>query len=171
MAKKKQTKKQTSKKKVEEVKEIKEEVTEETESVEKAEEVKEVKEDKPNKKKRNDSKKSNKNSDKKSKNEKSHWFKDFKAEIKKIVWPSGKRLFDNVVVVLSMVFIVTLIIFLLDLGLKQLSNLEINGVNELKTKVANELNSAENTTTSDDILVNGTDGSVTTINQDSPEVK
>ena len=169
MAKKKQPKKKTSNKKIEEIEEIKEEVTEEIES---DEEVDEVKEEKPTKKKRKDSNKSNKSTDKKAKSEnKSHWFKDFKGEIKKIVWPSGKRLFDNVVVVLSMVFIVTLIIFLLDLGLKQLSNLEINGVNELKTKVANELNSAENTTTSDDILVNGTDGSITTINQDSPEVE
>ena len=57
-----------------------------------------------------------------------------------------------------MVFIVTLIIFLLDLGLKQLSNLEVNGVNELKTKVANELNITDNSvTTSDEVLVNGTD--------------
>ena len=160
MAKKNQTKKQTSKKKVEEVKEIKEEVTEETESVEKADEAKE---DKPNKKKRNDSKKSNKNSDKKSKNEKSHWFKDFKAEIKKIVWPSGKRLFDNVVVVLSMVIVVTLIIVLLDLGLKQLSGLEVNGINELKTRVHNEVETIDENTTSDDALVNGTDGEITTI--------
>ena len=30
---------------------------------------------------------------------KKHWFKDFKAEIKKIVWPTGKKLFDNTVVV------------------------------------------------------------------------
>ena len=168
MAKKKQPKKKTSNKKIEEIEEIKEEVTEEIES---DEEVDEVKEEKPTKKKRKDSTKSNKSTEKAKSENKSHWFKDFKGEIKKIVWPSGKRLFDNVVVVLSMVFIVTLIIFLLDLGLKQLSNLEINGVNELKTKVANELNSAENTTTSDDILVNGTDGSVTTINQDSPEVE
>ena len=163
MAKKKQSKKKTSNKKIEEIEEIKEEVTEEVEP-EEIEEAEEVKEEKPTKKKRNDSKK-NKDADKKAKSEnKSHWFKDFKGEIKKIVWPSGKRLFDNVVVVLSMVIVVTLIIFLLDLGLKQLSNLEVNGVNELKTKVANELNSVNNNvTTSDDILVNGTDGSVTTV--------
>ena len=168
MAKKKQAKKKTSNKKIEEVEEIKEEVTEETESIE--EEVEEVKEEKSTKKKRKDSKKSNKNADKKVKTEKSHWFKDLKAEIKKIVWPSGKRLFDNVVVVLSMVFIVTLIIFLLDLGLKQLSNLEVNGVNELKTKVVNQLeNSTENTTTSEDVLVNGTDGAIAT--SEEPETK
>ena len=170
MAKKKPAKKNTSKKKIEEVEEIKEEVTEEADAVE--EEAEEIKEEKQTKKKRNDSKKNNKNSDKKAKTEKSHWFKDLKAEIKKIVWPSGKRLFDNVVVVLSMVIVVTLIIFLLDLGLKQLNNLEVNGINELKTKVANELNSTGgDITTSEDVLVNGTDGSMTEVTADSSESK
>jgi preprotein translocase subunit SecE len=107
---------------------------EELEEAEVTEEV-EVKDDKKDAK--------SKKSDKKIKvakptEPKKHWFKDFKAEIKKIVWPTGKKLFDNTVVVITMVIVVALIIFVLDLGFKALSGLEVNELNRLKSEVAAE---------------------------------
>jgi preprotein translocase subunit SecE len=114
---------------------------EELEEAEVTEEV-EVKDDKKDAK--------SKKSDKKIKvakptEPKKHWFKDFKAEIKKIVWPTGKKLFDNTVVVITMVIVVALIIFVLDLGFKALSGLEVNELNRLKSEVAAE---SSNTTSS-----------------------
>ena len=109
----------------------------------------------PNKKEDTKTKQTKKDSKKKANKQESNskkWFKDFRAELKKIIWPTKKQLWENVAVVVSMVVIVSLIIFLLDLGFKALNQLEVKGAESLKNKVsvsenvADEKEASENTT-------------------------
>lgn len=45
---------------------------------------------------------------------KKHFFKDFKAELKKVIWPTPKQLANNTVAVITIVLITALIVFILD---------------------------------------------------------
>ena len=54
---------------------------------------------------------------KESKNEnkvKKHFFKDFKAELKKVIWPTPKQLVNNTIAVVTIVLITAVIVFALD---------------------------------------------------------
>ena len=42
------------------------------------------------------------------------FFKDFKAEIKKVIWPTPKQLVNNTVAVISIVLITSALVFILD---------------------------------------------------------
>ena len=42
------------------------------------------------------------------------WFKDMKAEIKRVVWPSFKKVKQNTIIVLIFVLIVGAVIWILD---------------------------------------------------------
>ena len=42
------------------------------------------------------------------------WFRDMKSELKKVVWPSGKQLLNNTLIVLAAVLIVGVIVCLFD---------------------------------------------------------
>ena len=53
----------------------------------------------------------------------SRWFREMKSELKKVVWPSGKQLVNNTVVVLVAVLIVGIIVCLFDLGAGELIGL------------------------------------------------
>ncbi len=54
------------------------------------------------------------------------FFRDYKGEIKKIVWPTGKSVLRNTVVVLIMCLLVGAFIWLLDIGLSNLLELILN---------------------------------------------
>jgi len=45
---------------------------------------------------------------------KKHFFKDFKAELKKVIWPTPKQLVNNTIAVVVIVLIVSAIVFVLD---------------------------------------------------------
>lgn len=45
---------------------------------------------------------------------KKHFFKDMKAELKRVIWPTKKQLVNNTVAVVTIVFIVVAIVFVLD---------------------------------------------------------
>ena len=129
---KKQAKKTT--KKVEEVKAV-EEKAEVVEEVEKVEAKAETKKASKNTKKAKA--KSNNKAAKTDKNKNSNkWLKEFKAELKKIVWPTKGQLFENTAVVVSMVLIVAAIIFLLDLGFGELNKLEVKGAKAIKNSIS-----------------------------------
>lgn len=59
------------------------------------------------------------------------FFKDFKGECKKIVWPDAKTVLKSTCIVLLVVAIVTLIVFAIDFGLEQ-------GISGLKTLAKGE---------------------------------
>ena len=71
------------------------------------------------------------NKDKESKTKK-HFFKDVKAELKKVIWPTKKQLVNNTVAVISIVLIVGIAVFVLDVCLEKINSF---GVNKLKTIV------------------------------------
>ena len=77
------------------------------------------------------------------KKERKHFFKNFKAELKKVIWPTPKQLVNNTVAVITIVLITTIIVFALDLVFEKLNT---HGVNKLKELVGN---SVENTETID----------------------
>ncbi len=52
-----------------------------------------------------------------------HFLRDYKSEIKKIVWPTWKEVIKNTVIVLIMCLIVGILIWLVDFGLGNLLNI------------------------------------------------
>ena len=44
----------------------------------------------------------------------SKWFRDMKSELNKVVWPSGKQLLNNTLIVLASVLVVGVIVCLFD---------------------------------------------------------
>ena len=61
---------------------------------------------------------------KKSKKEekiKRHFFKDFKAELKRVVWPTPKQLLNSTIAVITIVLVVGITVFVLDMGFELLN--------------------------------------------------
>ncbi len=42
------------------------------------------------------------------------WFRELRSEAKKVVWPTGKQVFNNTLVVIVMVIILGIFVYLLD---------------------------------------------------------
>ena len=95
----------------------------------------------------------------KSNKENKHFFKDFKAEIKKVIWPSPKQLVNNTVAIVAMVIIVSAIVFVLDLGFDAANKY---GLTNLQKAV--QTNTVDNTTTD-----NSEDETNTTNSEESSE--
>ena len=75
------------------------------------------------------------NKDKDIKNKK-HFWKDFKAELKKVIWPSPKQLVNKTIAVIVIVLITAAIVFVLDLAFDLLNE---KGINKLKTNLRNQV--------------------------------
>ena len=84
--------------------------------------------------------------DKKEKKEHKHFFKDFKAELKRVIWPTPKQLVNNTVAVITIVLITAVIVFALDFVFKTVDDY---GINKLK-EVIGTRNEESNTTTSNE---------------------
>ena len=69
-----------------------------------------------------------------SKNKKS-FFKDFKAELKRVVWPTPKQLLNNTVAVITIVLITAAIVFVLDIAFEALNK---QGINKIKDVIGND---------------------------------
>jgi len=99
------------------------------------------------------------------------WFKEFKNELKKIIWPSKRELLENSAVVISMVVIVAVIIFVLDLAFKSLNDVSVEAAKSIKGEVtvsSNEItesNETESTTTSEETQENAVELQVLDANQ------
>ena len=81
--------------------------------------------------------KESKNNEKKIKTSKgkSNFAKDTKAELKKVIWPNPKQLFNNTVAVIVIVVIIGIIVFLLDLCFDKINGY---GIEKLKEAVQSE---------------------------------
>lgn len=90
--------------------------------------------------------------DNKVKKEKKHFFKDFKAELKKVIWPTPKQLVNNTVAVIVIVLIIAIIVFVLDFAFEKMNTY---GINKLKS-IVETTNSVENN-------VNGVDETTNTV--------
>ena len=62
----------------------------------------------------------NKKSKKEEKN-KRHFFKDFKAELKRVVWPTPKQLVNSTIAVITIVLVIGVTVFVLDMGFELLN--------------------------------------------------
>lgn len=101
--------------------------------------------------------------------ENKHFFKDFKAEIKKVIWPTSKQLVNTTIAIITMVIVVSVLVFGLDLafdamnkyGLTKLQetvqNIDSEGSDENNTDESND-----DTDSSEDATVEGEDASDST---------
>ena len=87
-------------------------------------------------------------SKKQDKKNKRHFMKDFKAELKRVIWPTPKQLLNNTVAVITVVLITAAIVFVLDLAFESMNTY---GIEKLKEMVGTtntiEGNSVDNTDT------------------------
>ena len=112
----------------------------------------------PKKEVKNNNKKDKKEN---SKNKKS-FFKDFKAELKRVVWPTPKQLVNNTVAVITIVLITAAIVFVLDLTFESLNKYGVDKVKEAITQI-------DETTTNESTNNTSTEGNTSTENTTSDE--
>ena len=86
-----------------------------------------------------------------SKNKKS-FVKDFKAELKKVIWPTPKQLLNNTIAVITIVLITAAIVFVLDLAFETLNKQGIDRIKEVVTSVNEASGEDSNNTTAEDNL-------------------
>lgn len=98
------------------------------------------------------------------KNKKS-FSKDFKAELKKVVWPTPKQLVNNTVAVITIVLVTAAIVFVLDLTFETLNK---HGVNKIK-EVVSANNTTSNQTTENTNNETSTENSQNTSNTESTD--
>lgn len=65
-----------------------------------------------------------------------HFWKDFKAELKKVIWPTKSQVVNNTIIVIVIVIIVTALCFILDLAFEALNTY---GIDKLKATVQNSV--------------------------------
>lgn len=75
------------------------------------------------------------------KENKKSYFKEFKAELKKVSWPTFNQLVKNTVAVVTIVLITAIMIFLLDVVFETLTT---NGVGAIKELVTSDTEVTEN---------------------------
>lgn len=99
-----------------------------------------------------------KEENKKVKKEKKNFFKNFKAELKKVIWPTPKQLANNTIAVITIVLITAVIVFVLDFAFEVLNQYGINRLRDAvsskeDTNIVNTIdenvNSIEENTTSE----------------------
>ncbi len=72
----------------------------------------------------------------KSNKKQKHFWKDFKAELKKVIWPTKSQVINNTIIVVVIVIIVTALCFVLDLAFEALNTY---GIDTLKSTVKNNI--------------------------------
>ena len=96
--------------------------------------------------------------------ERRHFFKNFKAELKKVIWPTPKQVVNNTIAVIVVVLITAAIVFVLDLAFEGLNTY---GINKLKGIVQTEDTSTENVV--DTNTIENTDNTTTEGNTEVEE--
>ena len=82
--------------------------------------------------------------DKDQNKKKGRFFKDMKAELKKVVWPSAKQTSNNTVAVIAFTLALALIVFVLDLCFDALNK---HGVVKKKKKITSSYSASHENTT------------------------
>ena len=81
--------------------------------------------------------------EKKTNKENKHFFKDFKAEIKKVIWPTSKQLTNTTIAIIAMVLIVGIIVFGLDVAFDAMNKYGLTKLQETVQNIDNEDNNEE----------------------------
>ena len=110
----------------------------------------------PKKEMKNNKKENNKN--------KKSFFKDFKAELKKVVWPTPKQLVNNTVAVITIVLITAAIVFVLDLTFETLNKYGVDKVKESITQIEDSTEETNTQTDSNTVTTNENSNNGTTEN-------
>ena len=108
-------------------------------------------------------KKDNKNES----NAKKHFFKDFKAELKKVIWPTPKQLVNNTSAVVAIVLVTAAIVFVLDVVFDMGNKYGISKMQNIVNEKYNKEESSENTDTTE----NTDNGEKNTDNQENTDTK
>lgn len=91
------------------------------------------------------------------------FFKDFKAELKKVIWPSSKQLINNTSAVIIIVLMVSAIVFVLDVAFESMNTYGIDKIKSLVTSNEQTENAEAGEKTTDDIVIeNGNEENVVT---------
>ena len=96
--------------------------------------------------------------DNKVKKEKKHFFRDFKAELKKVIWPTPKQVVNNTIAVVVIVLITAAIVFVLDVVFDLINE---KGINKLKSNVKQKVvieNNIETNTDQNNVETNSAEG-------------
>lgn len=81
-----------------------------------------------------------------------HFFKDFKAELKKVIWPTPKQVVNNTSAVITIVLITAVIVFVLDVAFEKVNT---HGIDRLRSVVSkNENNVIDNAIDTNTIIDN-----------------
>ena len=99
------------------------------------------------------------------KNKKS-FSKSFKAELKKVIWPTPKQLVNNTVAVLTIVLITAAIVFALDITFETLNK---QGVNKIKEVIVQSDNTTEETTSEEAVSEETTEAQPEEVNTQNNE--
>ena len=91
----------------------------------------------------------NKKSKKEEKN-KRHFFKDFKAELKRVVWPTPKQLLNSTIAVITMVLVIGIIVFGLDMVFELLNKQNAKLQSSLQEKYSNSIENTNTTSNTDE---------------------
>lgn len=83
----------------------------------------------------------------KTKKEKKHFFKDLRAELKKVIWPTPKQLANNTVAVITIVLITAVLVFALDFAFRAVNTYVVDGI---KSAVQTNSTNDETTNTTDE---------------------
>ena len=106
------------------------------------------------------------------KKQKGHFFKDMKAELKKVIWPTPKQTANNTLAVIGFTLAIAIVVFVLDICFDAINK---NGVVALQEKIKSsysvsnttentsiEENSVEETNNTENSTVNSTEVNVET---------
>ena len=96
---------------------------------------------------------------------KKHFFKDLKAELKKVIWPTPKQLVNNTVAVITIVLITAAIVFALDVVFDMMNK---HGISKLQNYVS-ETFTTEETNTTENNTTNSSEENTTTENNTTSE--
>ena len=70
----------------------------------------------------------------KDKKQKSNYFKEMKAELKKVVWPTPKELVNHTVTVILFVVIIAVIVFVLDFCFENLNKYGVGALQQQRVQ-------------------------------------
>lgn len=73
--------------------------------------------------------------------QKGHYFKDMKAELKKVIWPTPKQLMNNTLAVIAFTIIIAVIVFILDLCFNAITE---NGVTKMQEQIRSSYQTSHN---------------------------
>ena len=106
------------------------------------------------------------------KKQKRHFFKDMKAELKKVIWPTPKQTANNTLAVIAFTLAIAIIVFVLDVCFDAINK---NGVVALQEKIKSSYSTNntidENTTAEDNENATNVEVETNTENSTNTESK